>query len=211
LVAHQYKGDYEVREPSLVEYLNKMKQLTSQLQSFTVELVPRGENMQADALSRLASSTLQDLKRSVFVDVLPRRSTEADGEYAYQTGPPPQWMTKLRPQNKQILNSLHKSTLWSLSTTKRESTWQTPFRLVYVTEALMPVEMESTSLRVQMYQGDENDIVMAERLDLVEEVREQVALKMQAYLGKVAKHYNRWVKIRVLQIGDLVLRKAAVI
>ncbi|KAL2944022.1 hypothetical protein RDABS01_032369, partial [Bienertia sinuspersici] len=74
LVAHQYRGDYEVREPSLVEYLNKMKQLTSQLQSFTVELVPRGESIQADALSR---------------------STETNGEYVYQTDPPPQWMTEI--------------------------------------------------------------------------------------------------------------------
>ncbi|KAL2933495.1 Transposon Tf2-11 polyprotein [Bienertia sinuspersici] len=110
--------------------------------------------------------------------------------------------------NKQILNSLQKrledkkgkwlfelhSTLWSLKTTQRESTWQTPFRLVYGTEALMPVKMGSTSLRVQMYHGAENDRVLVERLDLVEEVREQAALRMQAYLGKVVIHYNRQVE-----------------
>ncbi|KAL2922044.1 ORF V: Enzymatic polyprotein [Bienertia sinuspersici] len=44
---------------------------TGAKKSFTIELVPRGENIQADASSRLASSTLQDLKRSVFVEVLP--------------------------------------------------------------------------------------------------------------------------------------------
>ncbi|KAL2892508.1 putative deoxyribonuclease TATDN1 [Bienertia sinuspersici] len=72
-----------------------MKQLASQLQSFTVELVPRGENVQADALSILASSTIQDLKRLVFVKVLPGRSTDTNGEYVYQTGPPPQWMVEI--------------------------------------------------------------------------------------------------------------------
>ncbi|KAL2941267.1 hypothetical protein RDABS01_029617 [Bienertia sinuspersici] len=56
--AKRYRGDYEVRESSLVEYLSKMKQLASQLQSFTIELVPRGENVHADALSKLASATL---------------------------------------------------------------------------------------------------------------------------------------------------------
>ncbi|KAL2921120.1 hypothetical protein RDABS01_012611, partial [Bienertia sinuspersici] len=141
LVANQYRGDYKVRESALVEYLSKMKQLASQLQCFTVELVPRGENIHADALSGLASSTLQDLKRSVFVEVLPRRSTKTNGEY----------------------------------------------------------------------QGAENDRVLVERLNLIEEVREQAALRMQAYLGKVARHYNRLVKIRVLQVGDLVLRKAAAV
>ncbi|KAL2933532.1 HTH-type transcriptional regulator GntR [Bienertia sinuspersici] len=60
--------------------------------SFTLDLVSRGENVQANALSRLASSTLQDLKRSVFVEVLPRRSIETIGEYVYHAGPRPQWM-----------------------------------------------------------------------------------------------------------------------
>ncbi|KAL2931040.1 DNA-directed RNA polymerase subunit beta' [Bienertia sinuspersici] len=48
-----------------------------------------------NALSRLARSTLQDLKRSVFLEVLPRRSTNTNGEYIYQTGPPPQWMAEI--------------------------------------------------------------------------------------------------------------------
>ncbi|KAL2900057.1 Ribonuclease HI [Bienertia sinuspersici] len=41
LVAYQYKGDYKVRESTVVKYLPKIKQLTSHLQSFTVDLVPR--------------------------------------------------------------------------------------------------------------------------------------------------------------------------
>ncbi|KAL2929772.1 Phytochrome A type 5 [Bienertia sinuspersici] len=162
----------------------------------------QGENVQVDALSRLASSTLRDLKRSMFAELLSRRSTETNREYVYQT---------VEAAIKQILNSLQKrledkkgkflfalhGTLWSLRTTHRESTWQTPFHLVYGTEALMP--------------GAENEKVMAERLDLVEVVREKVALKIQTYLGKVTRHYNRRVKTRVLQVGDLVLRKATVV
>ncbi|KAL2899863.1 hypothetical protein RDABS01_024945, partial [Bienertia sinuspersici] len=164
LVAHQYRRDYEVRESALVQYLSKMKQLASQLQSFTVELVPRGENVQADALSRLVSSTLQDLKRSVFVEVLPRRSTETNGEYVYQTGPPSQWMTEI---------------------------------IAYKTTGALPNEktkarkVKLAATRVQGYQAADNDRVLDERLDLLEEVREQAALRMQAFLGKVARHYNR--------------------
>ncbi|KAL2938706.1 Transposon Tf2-11 polyprotein [Bienertia sinuspersici] len=101
--------------------------------------------------------------------------------------------------------------MWSLRTNQRESTWQTPFRLVYGTQALIPVEIGSTSLRLQMYQGAENERVMAKWLELVEEVREKAALRMQAYVGKVARHYNRRVKIRVLQVWDLVLRKSTAV
>ncbi|KAL2928665.1 Dihydroorotase, partial [Bienertia sinuspersici] len=117
---------------------------------------------------------------SVFVEVIPRRNTEMNGEYiiAYKTTwdlprekaksrkiRHPQFNGLAEAANKQILKSLQKSledkkgkllfelrnTPWSLNTTKRESTWQMPFRLVYGTEALMPVEMGSTLLRVQMY------------------------------------------------------------
>ncbi|KAL2899242.1 Gag-Pro-Pol polyprotein [Bienertia sinuspersici] len=54
----------------------------------------------------------------------------------------------------------------------------------------------------------ENEQVLAERLDLVEEVREREVLRLVAYLGKVARYYNIRVKKRVCQVEDLVLRKA---
>lgn len=64
-----------------MKYLNVMKNWTSKLQKFTVQRIPREENVQADALARLGSSSLQDLTRSVFVEILPRKSIECTFEY----------------------------------------------------------------------------------------------------------------------------------
>ena len=41
-------------------------------------------------------------------------------------------------------------TLWGYTTTMRTATGQTPFSLVYGTEAVLPIETEIKSLRVVM-------------------------------------------------------------
>ncbi|XP_056694947.1 uncharacterized protein [Spinacia oleracea] len=76
LVASQYRGEYEAREPSMQRYLALMKEAVAQLESFEIQLVPRAENSQADALSKLASSTLQDLERTVMVEVQEEKSID---------------------------------------------------------------------------------------------------------------------------------------
>nr|XP_021860927.1 uncharacterized protein LOC110799950 [Spinacia oleracea] len=76
LVASQYRGEYEAREPSMQRYLALMKEAVAQLESFEIQLVPRAENNQADALSKLASSTLQDLERTVMVEVQEEKSID---------------------------------------------------------------------------------------------------------------------------------------
>ena len=60
----------------MVKYLKIMKDTVTQLESFSIKLVPRNKNMQADALSKLASSTLQNLQRIVMVEVMENRSID---------------------------------------------------------------------------------------------------------------------------------------
>ncbi|NP_063998.1 orf764 (mitochondrion) [Beta vulgaris subsp. vulgaris] len=76
LVASQIRGEYEAREPAMQKYLQMIKDLAAQLISLEVVLVPRADNSQADALSKLASSTLQDLNRTVMVEVMEQRSID---------------------------------------------------------------------------------------------------------------------------------------
>ncbi|XP_021751089.1 uncharacterized protein LOC110716764 [Chenopodium quinoa] len=69
LVASQVKGAYEIREPTMLKYVTKIKELAAQLVHFQIGLVPRAENSQANALSKLANSTLQSLTRTMMVEV----------------------------------------------------------------------------------------------------------------------------------------------
>ena len=46
--------------------------------------------------------------------------------------------------------------LWAYRTTTRVPTRETPFRLTFGTEAVIPVEVEPTSYRVKTYEDQKN-------------------------------------------------------
>ena len=92
----------------------------------------------------------------------------------------------------------------------KKATGQTPFRLVYGTEALLPVEIGVPALHTQSYEENENQESRLLNLELIEELREETALKMAAYQNRVARSYNRKMRERTFQVGNLVLRYAQV-
>ena len=99
------------------------------------------------------------------------------------------------------------SALWAYQTTARTPTGETPFRLAYGTDAVIPAEIGLTSHRVQSYTEDKNEEAMRLQLDLVDEVRAIAKHRLARYQNLMSKHYNTRVRHRDFQIGDLVLRK----
>ncbi|XP_022895473.1 uncharacterized protein K02A2.6-like [Olea europaea var. sylvestris] len=97
------------------------------------------------------------------------------------------------------------SILWTYRTTHRTTTGETPFMLAYGFEVMVPVEIRLPSHRRLVPETSEHTI---EHLDLLEEVREQAAIKVASYQTKTAKHFNSKVKARRFRAGDLVLRRA---
>jgi hypothetical protein len=65
--------------------------------------------------------------------------------------------------------------LWSYRTTPQTTTGETPFRLVYGTDVVIPVEIGEPSWRV-MFTPPNNQELLREKLDLVDEVRELARL-----------------------------------
>ncbi|KAL0415764.1 UNVERIFIED_CONTAM: hypothetical protein Slati_3408300 [Sesamum latifolium] len=112
----------------------------------------------------------------------------------------PQWLI-LRPMGK--LRSQIAS--W---TTPRGSTGESPFSLVYGTEAIIPAELSIPSHRVMNFSEECNENLLRENLDLIEELREKAFLRVQRYKNIMISSYNRRVKSRKFQVGDLVLRRA---
>nr|XP_023900782.1 uncharacterized protein LOC112012635 [Quercus suber] len=92
-------------------------------------------------------------------------------------------------------------------TTARTPTGETPFRLTYGTEAVIPVEVGITSTRREAFNEEENDDLLRVDLDCLDEVRDKALSRMTEYQKKMTEYYNRRVKLRRLNIGDLVLRK----
>ena len=58
---------------------------------------------------------------------------------------------------------------------------ETPFNLTYGTEAVILVEVGLTSLRREFFDEQDNDDHLKQNLDLVDEVRDQVAQRMAKY------------------------------
>ncbi|XP_021719307.1 uncharacterized protein LOC110686982 [Chenopodium quinoa] len=73
LVANEIRGEYEAKEPSMIAYLAKIKPIMAKLRTFEVQLIL---NAQANALSKLASSTLTELNQSVYVEVRREKSID---------------------------------------------------------------------------------------------------------------------------------------
>ncbi|KAK0578575.1 hypothetical protein LWI29_012719 [Acer saccharum] len=62
LVVRQVNGTYEARDQRMSAYLNKVKQLQSTFDEFSIEQIPRSENTRADALANLGSTTTNSSK-----------------------------------------------------------------------------------------------------------------------------------------------------
>jgi hypothetical protein len=97
--------------------------------------------------------------------------------------------------------------LWAYRTTKRTPTEETPYALAFGTEAIIPAELGSGSLRVEAYKAETNNEGLKLHLDLLQEKRDQAQITQSAYQERMAKYFDRKVKPRSFKIGDLVLRK----
>ena len=99
------------------------------------------------------------------------------------------------------------SILWAYQTTTRTPTGETPFRLTYGSEAVIPTEVGLTSYRVDNHDERKNNEAIRLQLDLVDEVKAMAEQRHAWYQDRMAKHYNTRIRHRDFQVGDLVLRK----
>ncbi|XP_074271078.1 uncharacterized protein LOC141595000 [Silene latifolia] len=67
----------------------------------------------------------------------------------------------------------------------------------------VPVPTHDTVRRT----ADQNKVEMTRSLDTVDELRESAYIRMASYKQSVARTYNKNVRIRTLEVGDLVLRR----
>ena len=99
--------------------------------------------------------------------------------------------------------------LWEYRTSPRSTTKETPFRMTYGTEAILPMDINLDTPRVEFF-----DVGMSEEglhidNDLVEEVKEAAQFRTTLYQQKTASYFNKKVKPRQFQVNDLVLRESA--
>ncbi|KAK3015600.1 hypothetical protein RJ639_007409 [Escallonia herrerae] len=100
--------------------------------------------------------------------------------------------------------------LWAYRTTPHSVTGETPFLLCFGTEALLPVEVGLPTVRVLQFSEAENEENLRGNMDLLDDVRAQALDRVISTKQRVARFYNRRVRMRIFRVGDLVLRKLGV-
>ena len=86
--------------------------------------------------------------------------------------------------------------LWAYRTTTRTLMRETLFRLTYGTEAVIPVEVGVTSIKRKVFNEESNNNHLRINLDCLDEVRDKASSRMTKYQQKMAKYYNKRVKLR---------------
>ncbi|GJW57445.1 reverse transcriptase domain-containing protein [Tanacetum coccineum] len=112
---------------------------------------------------------------------------------------------RLGAKNKNWLEELY-HVLWAQRTMIKSSNGETPFSLIYETEAVIPAEIGMPTLRPAEMDIALNNETLEVNLDLLEERREQAAIREAKSKAKMEKYYNFKVRSTSFKPGDLVYR-----
>ena len=99
--------------------------------------------------------------------------------------------------------------LWAYRMIVRTPTGETPFKLAYGSEAIIPAEVHMANHRVTMYQDKDNKEQLHLNLDLIDEVRTNAEERTARYKNLMARQHDAMVKPRRFNIRDLVLKKVS--
>jgi len=96
--------------------------------------------------------------------------------------------------------------VWGLRTQPSKATGQSPFFLVYGSEAILLVDIMWQSPRVEMHEEGEATNSRMIELDSIEELWCNALIQSARYLQGVRRYHDHNVQQRSFSVGDLVLR-----
>ncbi|GJT68197.1 reverse transcriptase domain-containing protein [Tanacetum coccineum] len=252
LVANQVNESYVAKKPGMMQYLEKVKALSSNFKKFSIKQVPRSEKKKSDALRKIAPTSFAHLTKQVLVEELNEKSINEAEVLAVVEEEGDTWMTPIyeylteetlpsekekaraircksrwfgllgeiisdnkkqfrdnpfidtfasikHPQANGLVERANKSlgegikarlderskdwieeiphVLWAHKTKIKSSDGDTPFSLTYRTEAVIPTKIGMPTLRTAEIDIVQNDEALEINLDLLEEIREQAAIR----------------------------------
>jgi hypothetical protein len=107
----------------------------------------------------------------------------------------------------QWAEELH-AVLWANRTTPYSTTGESPFRLTYGTEEVLPIELTKLTWRTDASTDfPANTANLREEVEFVDEVRIGATLREAALKQKIAARHSKKVIKREFDVGDLLLRR----
>ena len=86
--------------------------------------------------------------------------------------------------------------LWVYITIVRTLIGETPFKLAYGSEAVIPAKVHMANHRMTMYQDKDNEEQLRLNLDLIDEVRTDTEERTARYKNLMARQHDAMVKLR---------------
>ncbi|XP_027351054.1 uncharacterized protein LOC113862116 [Abrus precatorius] len=96
--------------------------------------------------------------------------------------------------------------LWAYWCTPQTTTKETPFRLTYGTDVMVPVEIGEPSFRRENFKESAIEEALAVNLDLIDEIRDHAAIVTEASKRMMARKFNSKISPRKFYKNDLVWR-----
>nr|KYP51927.1 Retrovirus-related Pol polyprotein from transposon 17.6 [Cajanus cajan] len=96
--------------------------------------------------------------------------------------------------------------LWAYRCTPQSTTQETPFRLVYGSDAMIPVEIGEPTFRRTHFDESNNSAELCANLDTLEHVRDRAQVVAEATKQRYKRRFDSKVKPRAFREGDLVWR-----
>ena len=91
----------------------------------------------------------------------------------------------------------------------RTVTGETPFKLAYGSEVVIPTEVHMANHKVMRYQDEENEEQLRLNLDLIDKIRMNAEQRTARYKSLMARQYDAMVKPRRFNIGDFILKRVS--
>ncbi|XP_020209594.1 uncharacterized protein LOC109794563, partial [Cajanus cajan] len=96
--------------------------------------------------------------------------------------------------------------LWAYRCTPQSTTKETPFRLTYGTEAMIPVEVGEPSFRRLHFDEAGNDASLRVEVDVIDEIRDKARIMAEACKQRMTRRFNSTLSKRCFKEVDLVWR-----
>jgi len=98
--------------------------------------------------------------------------------------------------------------VWAYHTTAQSTIRETPFSLVYGSDAMIPVEIQESSSCFLNFVAENSNEERKVNLDLLDEFKEEARIKAKALKRRVEYNHSSKLKPRQFQVVDLVMQKA---
>ncbi|KAA0066965.1 uncharacterized protein E5676_scaffold595G00710 [Cucumis melo var. makuwa] len=224
LIINQLSYQYKVKHQDLKSYFSYARRLMDRFDSIILEHIPRSENKKADVLANLATAltVLEDILINIsFCQKWIVPSIENYLEHGkLPTGP----RHRAEIRRRAVRFIYYKDTLYrrlyeglllrclgkeeSTKALEEAHSGVTPYSLVYGVEAVLALEREIPSLRMAIQEGlttEDNAKLRLQELEALDEKILEAQQALKCYQARMSKAFDKQVRPRSFQVGDLVL------